>query len=517
MNPRIRGWLTAGGSVLLAVWLGWSIADGSLGLAALAAVVSLAAVLVRLTQLPGAVILLGSLLIGYVVGNRGFAQILPVPTLPLFPAELGLAVCLGWLVIQTALRRAHLWRRDALNWALLVWVALGTARVLIDTPRYGLIALRDYAMIYYVAFFFVAQHYAKQARARNYLVGCLGLAVGALLPVYFLFQAFPGFFFNTLTARGVPLIFLKGDLAFTFLSAGTFIVFFLLRGRLCLLGWLLASAMFLTVLAGDSRASLAGGAVATVWLLLTRRWAFPALQAGVAALALAGLVAAAFLGDSQSAEVRLQSLSDRAASFADVRHAHTYLNDEDSYKADNNRFRLVWWRTVAEETLSQGPVCGLGFGYDLAKGFLQAYDPEMGEEFAARSPHSIVMSAFGRMGCIGLAAFVAIVGAMVFRTWHALHDPSTDPVAVGLWCAAWVILTSACFGVVLEGPMGAVVFWSALGLANGIEATTKAAGVRSPAPAENGSEIQQGCAAGGRSTVSAAQSVGSDSLPPSKT
>jgi hypothetical protein len=31
-----------------------------------------------------------------------------------------------------------------------------------------------------------------------------------------------------------------------------------------------------------------------------------------------------------------------------------------------------------------------------------------------------------------------------------------------------VILTSACFGVVLEGPMGAVVFWSVLGLANGI-------------------------------------------------
>jgi O-antigen ligase len=250
-------------------------------------------------------------------------------------------------------------------------------------------------------------------------------------------------------------------------------------------------AMFLTVLAGDSRASLAGGAVATVWLLLTRRWTFPALQAGVAALALAGLVTTAYLGTSPAAEARLQALSDRAASFADLRHTHTYLNADDTYKADNNRFRLVWWRTVAEETLSQGPVCGLGFGYDLAKGFLQAYDPEIGEDFTVRSPHSIVMSAFGRMGGIGLAAFVAIVGAMVFQTWRALHAPSTDPATVGLWCASWVILTSACFGVVLEGPMGAVVFWSILGLANGSEATEKNPDVESRAPAENSSETQQ--------------------------
>jgi len=57
----------------------------------------------------------------------------------------------------------------------------------------------------------------------------LGFAVVALLPVYFLVQEFPQFFFSTLTLRGVPLIYLKGDLALTFLSCGAIIVFFLLR------------------------------------------------------------------------------------------------------------------------------------------------------------------------------------------------------------------------------------------------------------------------------------------------
>jgi len=43
--------------------------------------------------------------------------------------------------------------------------------------------------------------------------------------------------------------------------------------------------------------------------------------------------------------------------------------------------------------------------------------------------------------------------------------PGTFDPSLGTWCAAWVILVSACFGAVLEGPMGAVIFWSALGLA----------------------------------------------------
>lgn len=158
------------------------------------------------------------------------------------------------------------------------------------------------------------------------------------------------------------------------------------------------------------------------------------------------------------------------ASLFDVNGIRVYESDETLNKGDNNRFRLVWWRTVARETWNQGRWFGLGFGYDLAKSFVQTYDPAMGEDFSARSPHSIIMSAFGRMGCAGLAVFLAVAGAMVVKSWRALWDRSTNLLACGLWGAAWVILVSACFGVVLEGPMGAVVFWTVLGLANGMTA-----------------------------------------------
>jgi hypothetical protein len=55
---------------------------------------------------------------------------------------------------------------------------------------------------------------------------------------------------------------------------------------------------------------------------------------------------------------------------------------------------------------------------------------------------------------------------MALRTWRALRDPTLTFTSGASWCAAWVLLICAAFGVVLEGPMGAVVFWTILGLAN---------------------------------------------------
>ena len=485
MNPRLRQILVTCGCALLAVWLGWLIADGAYGLPALAAVVGLAAALVRVTRLPADVILLGLLLVGYIVGNRGFAQlIVPVMGFPLLPAELGLAIGCGWLVVQSALSQTLPLRRNSLNWILLLWIMLGTVRVLFDVPRFGFLAVRDYAMIYYAAFFFLAQSYAADPRARRYLTSCIGLAVCALLPIYFFSSAYPAFFLTNLTVRGVPLVFLKGDLALTFLAVGAVTIFFAPPAKHPPWAWVFSVAMFLTVWGGDNRASVVGGVVAIAWLVFTRRWTFPALQGAAGLLAFVLLLGAAYIGQVKSAEDKLGSIYDRTVSIVDVSGDPVY-ESESEFKGDNNRFRLIWWRTVAEEVWQQGPVFGLGFGYDLAKGFVQIYNPEMGEEFLARSPHSIVVTMFGRMGATGLGLVLALVGAMAVKTWRSLRDQTADPVVVGLWCATWIIFTSACFGVVLEGPMGAVVFWTLLGLANG----AGAGGIAAP-PKESSAWVQ---------------------------
>jgi hypothetical protein len=475
--------MIAAGAAAMAVWLGWLVAGGSYVLPALAGIAAIAVTLVFLTSLSAEVVLLGLVLIGYLVGNRGFAQFMPFPGLPLLPAEIALGATGGWLLVKCAFARRPPWEPDMLNWTVLAWMLIGTARVLFDLPHYGMLAIRDFAMIYYAGFFFVAQSLSADERSRRFLCRCLVVGGILLPPVFAAYESFSEFFFRTLTLHGVPLVYYKGDLLETFMSVCAVTIFFAAKGRHRYWAWPFAVLVLLQVFGSESRASILGALSSLVWLLLARRPLFPALQAGAAVLAFGVVVLLASVGENTWARERLDGLGDRVNSLSDAYGQRSYESNESSDKGDNNRFRIVWWGTVAKETLDQAPVCGLGFGYDLAKGFMQTYDPAMGDDFAARSPHSIIMSVFGRMGSIGLAAFLTFVGALMVKTWRSLRNRSTDPVAVGLWCAAWVILTSACFGVVLEGPMGAVLFWSVLGLANGMApAERELEKVAGPAP-----------------------------------
>src|SRR5690606_26562766 len=121
----------------------------------------------------------------------------------------------------------------------------GTVRVVFDVPEYGFMALRDYAMTYYAAFFFLAQHMGRDPQARRYLTNCVLAAFLMLVPVYILFQIFPVFFITQLTIMGVPLVYFKGDLAVTFLAVGSLVVFHWAEGNRRFWAWPLCVAMFL--------------------------------------------------------------------------------------------------------------------------------------------------------------------------------------------------------------------------------------------------------------------------------
>jgi O-antigen ligase len=109
------------------------------------------------------------------------------------------------------------------------------------------------------------------------------------------------------------------------------------------------------------------------------------------------------------------------------------------------------------------PWLGMGWGYDLAENFERLYYPEGNDEFAARSPHSIFVTLFGRTGAVGLIAFAAVTGAILVRSVKSIRAKRESAY---LWAAVLVILSSSAFAVVLEGPMGAVIFWAMLGLAS---------------------------------------------------
>ena len=156
-------------------------------------------------------------------------------------------------------------------------------------------------------------------------------------------------------------------------------------------------------------------------------------------------------------------------SIADYSGTGNYQNERTSDKGDNNRFRLVWWKNVAEETLTTAPVLGQGFGADLTYGFLREYYATSNEDFTARSPHNIFITTLGRMGLAGFAILLGIYFVQARSTARvaraARHDPARAE-AMTLQAAVWVVMISACLGVVLEGPMGAIPFWIMLGLAH---------------------------------------------------
>jgi O-antigen ligase len=408
-------------------------------------------------------LILGLVACGYIVGNRGFAQIMLLPNYPLLPGEAVLILAGGLLLIQCAWRHELPFRRDALNVLLLVWIAVGALRMTFDFRQFGLLAIRDFALVYYAAFFFLAQESAREETGRRFLERMVLGSCVVLLVISFFYDRFPQFFFNTLSFRGSPLIYYKGDLVGTFMAVGS--VMFFLRYEDRRRWWELALSLGLAgaVIATNNRASMLGLFVATIWLLLGGRWKFAAAQTITGLVMSALILIGATVMNRPIDQTPVFHLYEEVVSLADPAGKRAYRGEETFNKGDNNLFRMTWWNAVFSETVAANPYVGLGFGYDLADRFVREYYPESGEEFAVRSPHNVLITVFARMGATGLVVLLAILGVVGVGTWRAVK---LGPREAAPWCAVWVIFVSSCFGVVLEGPMGAVVFWMMLGLAH---------------------------------------------------
>ena len=465
MNPRLRILLLAALGAVLAITMGYGIANEHLFLSLLVLAVLLWAVMEWMRgPLPEAWVLAWALF-GYIVGNRGFAQFSLSPDLPLLPAEAALLVAVPVLVVRLARKQLVAVRRDWLNLSLLAWVILGAIRLPLDLRIHGFLALRDFAMVYYAAFFFVAQALAGHPASARLLRQTFTAAFLVLLPVA-LIDHFAPDFLQLLTVRNIPLIYYKGDLLAAFLTAGFFWLWTRWeRTRRSV--WVVLAALSLILLgtaASPRAAMVALGGVTLLWVL-ARRWQIALAQLAIIGVAASVALFAFTLGNRSLRESSAYSTYERVVSIVDFQGTGTYVSSHESGDpGDNNRFRLVWWHAVADEALAENPVFGLGFGHDLAARFLADFGLLAADDFSARSPHSMLMSVLGRMGLLGLLLWLVMTAGMAALTRRIFNQG--DFTRLGLISVAWVLWISACFGIVLEGPMGAVVFWTVLGLAN---------------------------------------------------
>lgn len=452
--------------VIGAVLAGWDIAEGSLALPTIAAAALALWGLGRFARIRADALVVGLVLIGYLVGNRGFAQ-LHVPNAPLLPGEAALALAAVLVFWHAARTRTLPFRPDALHIAVLLWMLVGLIRLVLDLRPFGFLAVRDFAMVYYAAFFFLPQAWSGMPAERRWVEACFSFGLIASAPVLLLFKVDQDWFLTHLTVAGVPLIFVKSDVAGGFMAAGT--LWFAQRyARSRRWGWVLAATLCLVAtVASNSRAAVVALAAGAGWLVLVRAWRALLPLAALLAVGFLGLGVHAIVTPAPFVSTPFYRLYESVASVTDLDNRRSYRATGLDDKPDNNQFRLIWWRTVIGETWEDGRWFGLGFGHDLASEFLRIYYAEGNEEFSARSPHNFLLSVFARMGLTGLLLLGGIIAAMTALTRRAGRAERTgENTTLPFWIVSWAMLASACFGVVLEGPMGAVVFWTALGLAN---------------------------------------------------
>jgi O-antigen ligase len=466
MNPRLRVLIFTAAGIAIGVAVAGNLAEESYGLASMIAAACAFLVLRRVSDADPDAWMLAAVVVGYVVGNRGFAQLQPSSSVPLLPAEAVLLVAVPALIFRVSLKKQGLVARDGLNYSILVWIVVGLVRLPLDMERYGVIALRDFAMVYYAAFFFVAQAFSRRAQNVGLLTGSITVAFVVLIPVVVSILISPDFLTDNLTWHGIPVIYHKSDLIANSLGAGFFWLWTRWekdRHRIWLA--LAAASLLLIGKMASPRAAMFAVALTTLVWIGFRRWRIALAQVAIVSVAaIVGLAAASLTGGDFKTSATY-SAYEHAISIFDPAGSGTYINGESGDPGDNNRFRVVWWGDVIGETLAENPVFGLGFGADLAARFVADYGLQTDETFAARNPHSMIVTTFGRMGFIGLACWLA-ASAFMARTIYRLFKTG-DPDAMGLSCIVSVTWVSACVGVVLESPMAAVVFWTALGLAHG--------------------------------------------------
>ena len=267
--------------------------------------------------------------------------------------------------------------------------------------------------------------------------------------------------------------------------------------RVC--GAVISLGLVAAMLATDNRAAMLALLAGVVVMAIGGRWRFAVSLVGAGAVAVVAILFWAQLSGTPWTRTPLHGFSQRVVSVVDFQGRGDYSSAEGAEsKGDNNKFRAVWWKTVVDETVSANPWTGLGYGHDLAEAFLRAYYADSDDEFTARSPHNLLLSIFARTGAVGLGAFLILCVVMCGRTWRAARKEREEDGNMGgspmppdphgrvaratqshglaaratqtewqgeAWCFVWAIFVSACLGVVLEGPMGAVVFWVLLGAA----------------------------------------------------
>jgi hypothetical protein len=403
------------------------------------------------------------LLVGYLVGNRGFAELTFAP--PFFPGEVCLALISAATLIRFVVTREWIDMSGFMATCILAFCVLGALRLAMDFSSYRMEAVRDSAMVYYSLYFFFGRQLALRADSKSMLEKSLRFSFIAMLPLLVVQRFAPDLF---MTNAEASVVYQRNDLLTIFAAGGVFFMY--TRPKLYRWAWVQAALIIFYmgyIAEGVTRASLLGLCVGSIPILVAGRKKFllyPAAVVVLGGVALGTLT----LATTQSNDSEATRIAEKALSIVDFSGEAKYDSEVGDLKSGTNEFRRTLWQSFFDETNSVSPWFGRGFGYDFLAHYEDTY--QTGKWEGLRSAHNYYVTLYGRMGIIGSLVFAAITLQVIVGGLRAAWAASAGWLALAdlsYWCGAWAILVASAVGVVLEGPVGAIVFWSFLGVATG--------------------------------------------------
>lgn len=405
-------------------------------------------------------LLLGACLLGYALLGRSFAY-LGVP--PLFIGEVVLG--LGLLVLVTRARALGVLSGMPVLALLLVLIGWGLVRTIPYVPEYGLNAFRDWMVLGYGLFAFIAAGLilSRPERLRllveRYRVFVL-VMLSLIWAVYIAFKVFePALPWLPWAPGAAKIVEAKGGDIMVHISAiAAFLVLGLIRPTPLVVAALAANAGLIMV---SNRGGMIAFALtlATAWVLRPPTAHFGKLvYAFVFFLALGLLIGPTVHIHGGTRTISVEQLWTNLVSIVD---------QSDSASLETTKtWRLAWWTKIVGYTV-QGPYFwdGKGFGINLAvdDGF------QTSDDAALRSPHNGYMTILARMGVPAFVLWLVIQGlwvlTMLSAWWEArVMRQRTWMAVLAMLLCYWVAITvNAMFEVYLESPMGGIWLWVVVG------------------------------------------------------
>ncbi|MPZ48779.1 MAG: hypothetical protein GEU75_05605 [Dehalococcoidia bacterium] len=395
------------------------------------------------------------LLIGNVVFSYGFANVgfrlggMPVPL-----TEMILLPLAGWVLLY----RRSLTGIGLPGYFLAALLAYALLRLIIDFPRYGTLALRDFTtpleLLCLLVAFWAFNEYGFEWAKRMWLAVCLCVIGYALL--------FP--FYGLLAAHG-PIFGLQQPVPlmgqYVEAGVGIGVAFFFCLLRLKAPASLVLGAFCLAAIAMIQMRGLYLAIPVVILVVLIAsgrvRTGMPARLAGT--LLFGGLVLMLVIPQAPQGRVGQVNVSTVGAQLS------TLLGR--SGPGDSSfEYRVNWLnKTWTDQTQSlDRMLLGSGLGTDLASGFAVGEN----DQLLVRKPHNDYIEVFARYGVIGMLPWIGLFGSLGWALWRAARSSylTADERTFVLWLIAGVsiYMLIAATQPLLAFPCGTLPLITMLGM-----------------------------------------------------